>query len=103
MFIRYLGNHRAVDQTAIGADGVDLLANAGDDGEVLKIDAWCQCALYTVCTDMDLKTSVVDPDSLNPDMEPDRALQDNPDPDPVFGWPKIEEKNSWKKFVNFWS
>jgi hypothetical protein len=41
--------------------------------------------------------SVVDPDSLNPDMDP--AFQVNPDPDPPgFLCPKIEGKNTAEIF-----
>jgi hypothetical protein len=32
----YLGDNRAVDESAIWADGMDLLADTRDDGEVLK-------------------------------------------------------------------
>ncbi len=32
----YLGDNRAVDESAIWADSMDLLADTRDDGEVLK-------------------------------------------------------------------
>lgn len=31
-----LGHHGAVDHAALGADGVDLLPDPGDDGEILR-------------------------------------------------------------------
>ncbi len=48
-------------------------------------------------------TSVMDPDSLNPDTDPDPAFQVNPDrvSDPRFLWPKIEEKNIVEKKLQF--
>ncbi len=51
-----------------------------------------------------LKSRAVDPDSSNPDTNPDPAFQVNPDtdPDPGFWWPKTAEKKySWNFFFFF--
>jgi hypothetical protein len=39
-------------------------------------------------------TSVSDPDSLNPDLDPDPAFLVNPDSDPGFSRPKVAKKFS---------
>ncbi len=49
------------------------------------------CAIFIT-----VKSSVVDPDTL--DTDPDPAFQVNPDTGPGFWWPKFKIKYSWKFF-----